>query len=84
MSIDVESFEVTLRKVLNEEREITQGQHTADHEFVKMMREKAVKWDARWEKLQTSMIGGFALAILGGLGWIGKIVIDYVLQKGAP
>lgn len=77
-------LENALNKVLNEGRSITDEQHKLDHDWLTRQREKDRKWDARWEKLQTSIIGGLALAILGGLGWVGKIVVENILQRGTP
>lgn len=77
-------LENALTKVLNEGRSITDEQHRLDHEWLERQRENDRKWAARWEKLQTSIIGGIALLILGGLGWVGKIVIEHILSRGAP
>lgn len=77
-------LENALTKVLNEGRSITDEQHRLDHEWLERQRENDRKWAVRWEKLQTSIIGGIALLILGGLGWVGKIVIEHILSRGAP
>ena len=77
-------LENALTKVLNEGRSITDEQHRLDHEWLERQRENDRKWAARWDKFQTSLIGGLAVAILGGLGWIGKIVIDNMTRGNPP
>lgn len=57
--------------------------HRKHHEFIQSEIDRRQANKDRWEKFQSSLIGGFALGILGVLGWIGTLVLSW-LRHGTP
>jgi hypothetical protein len=52
--------------------------HEAHHAFVQLMIERDARRSELWAKFQASLVGGIALALLGGLGWVGTVILDYL------
>ncbi len=57
--------------------------HKEHHRFIKSEIERRARNKERWEKFQSSLIGGLALALLAGLGWLGTLIISW-LKHGNP
>lgn len=71
---DKNNIKRAMNEVLNERFKMPQGAHNADHDWVRLKREKEHRRVERWEKWKTSaggaiIVGG--LALLGGaLTWV--------------
>lgn len=54
-------------------------EHRLQHEFMTAWLEARRRRTERWEKISTSVIGGFILMVIGGLGtvfyWVGSMVV---------
>jgi len=57
---------------------ITKETHSAHHQFIEMEIQKREQRHEKWNKFQGSMIGGITLAILGFLGWLGSVILDFI------
>jgi len=52
--------------------------HQSHHEFVEMLILERKKREEMWTRFRQSFIGGLALAVLGFLGWLGTLVLQWV------
>lgn len=71
-----EDLQEVLREALNERNAIGGEQHHTEHAFIQMLMAREKKSIARWEKFKMSMIGGFAMACVGWLIWLGTLLWD--------
>jgi hypothetical protein len=76
-----EILKSAMHQVLAERATLDGDIHKAHHEYIQRKLDNDRKWDARFEKASSSFIGGMALAFLGGLGWIGKLVLQAITEK---
>lgn len=79
--IDEDELEVILHRVLNERRKLDDETHNTHHEFIKL---QMLRWERRqqlWQKFKLSFIGAVAVALVSGLMWIGKAIIDHWPHK---
>ncbi|MBL4761414.1 MAG: hypothetical protein JKY93_01785 [Gammaproteobacteria bacterium] len=68
---------VIARKII-----LDQKDHANHHDFIKAMMLREETRQARWEKMQISLIGSVVLAVLGGIGKVFLMVIDsWVVSK---
>lgn len=74
---DREEMTALLNAVLDSRDRIDKERHRADHEFIDLLRAQHQARQELWKKFQTSLVGGAALAVLGGLGWIGALIIEH-------
>lgn len=79
-----EELTEAMREVLHEHRQIDDERHALHHEFLEMEIEKRERRKALFLRFKNSFVGGLALAILGFLGWIGKLVIDALTSGHHP
>ena len=84
MSINKEDLIDALREVLHEEREIEDDTHQLHHEFIEMELQRRESRKKLWERFKLSFVGGVALAVLGGLGWIGALILNAWRDSGHP
>ena len=54
--------------------------HDKHHDFVQMLIDDRARRAALWQKFQTSLVGGVALAVLGALGWAGNLVLQALVS----
>jgi len=66
-----------VREVLVERNALGGEQHANDHAFLTIMQEREVRRIARVEKFKMSMIGTAATGLVGGLVWVGKLIVDH-------
>lgn len=52
--------------------------HREDHEFLHMLKAREARRLERVEKFKLSAIGGLGIAVVSGLIWVGKIIIEYL------
>jgi hypothetical protein len=67
-----------LDEVLNTRRTVDEDLHRRHHEYIEMELEKREQRKANWAKFRSSFIGGMALAVITGLGWIGTLILTWV------
>lgn len=67
-----------LREVLGSHKLPDDMTHEKHHDFIKMEIERRKRNKERWEKFQSSFIGGLAMGILAMLGWLGTLVINWI------
>lgn len=77
MEINEKQLEEILEKVLNSKRSIDDKTHAEHHEFQTAFMKR---WEAKqkmWQRFKQSFIGGIAMAVVAGLGWIGKLILEH-------
>lgn len=70
-------LEATLEKILNSRRSVDEKMHADHHAFLMAYIEH---WETRqkvWQRFKLSFVGGIAMAIVAGLIWVGKLVIEH-------
>lgn len=77
-----EDLAEVLDDVLNRRRAIEDEIHKKHHAFIQMEIDRRERARERWEKFQSSFIGGFALAILAFLGWLGTLILSWFQHSG--
>ncbi len=78
MSFDKAELTEILREVLHEQRAIDDDKHELHHEFIEMELQRREARKKLWERFKLSFVGGVALAILAGLGWVGQLVLGAI------
>lgn len=76
--ITKEDLQDIIRETFEEKNTIGGETHHNDHEFIQLLKDRERKREARVEKFKMSFIGGIAMAILGGLIWIGQWALAHV------
>ena len=54
--------------------------HTQHHEYIALEIERRKRREDALMKFKNSFVGAIAIACVGGLGWIGKLILE-ALQK---
>lgn len=75
--ISKKELEAVLEKVLNAKRTVDNETHGDHHEFLKMYIQRFESRQKMWQKFKMSAIGTLGAAIIGGLGWLGTLIIEY-------
>lgn len=78
MSLTKEDLLEVLDSVLSKKEIFTDEKHQEHHAFIQAELDRRRRSIERWEKFQSSLIGGIALAVLAGLGWIGTLILEWV------
>lgn len=76
------ALEKAMEKVISKKQNdenilgIDKDTHTLDHRYVGELRIRRLKSERRWEKFRLSIIGAVGAAFVGGLVWIGRLIIE--------
>lgn len=65
-------------EALDAKRTVPQDTHAEHHTFIELMMKREARRAELWQKFNSSLIGGVALAILAALGWIGALVLEFI------
>jgi len=83
--IDEQTLERVITKVLN----AREARHEHDElmerrcKFVDELIDREQRRRDAWKKFKMSFIGGLALAVLGFLGWVGTLIVEF-FRHGPP
>lgn len=61
-----------IRECLVDQNAVGGEQHHHDHEFIQLLKDREQRRVDRVEKFKSSLIGGVAISLIGGLIWIGQ------------
>ena len=75
--ISEDKLEEILKRVLNSKHVVDNDTHALHHEFISAYMARWEKRQLMWQKFKLSFIGGVALAIVAGLGWVGNLVVQH-------
>lgn len=65
-----------VHEALDARRSLDNDTHAEHHAFIQMMIDDRARHAELWKKFQSSLVGGVALAVLGSLGWVGKLILE--------
>ena len=79
-----QDFKKILDEWAKERRSVDESTHKLHHkfldeggmDFVETMIIKAEKREVLWDKAKGTFVGGVAMAVLGGITWVGNLVIE--------
>lgn len=78
MKVTKEEMIEAFIEALEAKRTVPKDTHTEHHAFIELMMKREERRAELWQKFKSSIIGGIALAILAGLGWIGTLILEFV------
>lgn len=78
MTITKKDLSEAINKALNDARHITDETHKLHHDFIQYLIEKQESRKKLWMKFKLSLVGSAALALVGFLMWIGKLIWDHL------
>lgn len=76
--IEKEELEKILKRVLNENRTIDNKTHDFHHRMYERDLERRKQWRELWMKFKLTLVGSLAIAIIGFIGWIGKLILEHL------
>lgn len=79
----MKAFKKMIHEALDERDALDHETHKAHHIAVQRWIERQERHDAMMQKARDSAIGAVVVGLIGALAWVGKIVIEHVMQNGA-
>ena len=77
-----EDLQTVVREVLLERNTIGGDQHSNDHEFIQLLKDREQKRVARVEKFKMSIIGTAATSFFMAFVWLGTFLWAHLFEKG--
>lgn len=74
--ITKEEMVEALDNALNNRRCVDDDIHRHDHEFIRMIREREERRVKLVTKFKMSLVGSLAMGVVGGLTWLGGLIIE--------
>lgn len=77
----VRDIEGALERVLSSKIVVEAETHRVHHDFIALEIERREERRKMFDRFRLSIIGGIAMAIVGALIWVGKVVAEHVLGR---
>lgn len=73
--MDKKELAEVLREVLHDHRQIDDDMHASHHAYIEMEMKRKERHSELLQKFKLSLVGTAAMAVVGFLIWVGKLVM---------